>query len=440
MAQTSKLKDPSIQKALSTPTSLWIGLDWADKNHFLACYPADGSAKFTKELSQKPKELEAYFFELHQKYPHISVCVEQSRGPLIYALMKFDFITIYPINPRCLSDYRRSFKVSGAKSDPTDADLLADMGCKHNDRLRVLLPQDPITRSLALLGEHRRDLVQERTSHLNRLSSTLKAYYPLALELFGESLDASMAAAFLRRWPNLAAVKKAKPQTLRQFFYAHNSRSEKLITARLNAVASARPLSEDPALLKPMQRLALTTVQLIRSLNQSIAGYDKEMAVVFAQHANAALFKALPGAGPVLAPRLAAAFGTRHDAWASAQDMLSLSGVAPVLRQSGKQRTAHFRWVRPKFLHQTFVEFAKCSIGQCPWAALLYKHLLEKGKSRWMAIRIIAFKWIRILWCCWKDNTPYDEARYLRGLQKRQITLYQPLYAELPVDVRTTCE
>jgi hypothetical protein len=61
----------------------------------------------------------------------------------------------------------------------------------------------------------------------------------------------------------------------------------------------------------------------------------------------------------------------------------------------------------------------------------LYQALLERGQGRWQAIRVVAFKWLRILWRCWRDHTPYDEARYLRSLQKRGVNLYESLYQNL---------
>ena len=100
---------------------------------------------------------------------------------------------------------------------------------------------------------------------------------------------------------------------------------------------------------------------------------------------------------PALAPRLAAVFGTLQTNFPAASDLLCFSGVAPVRKQSGNQEVVHFRYARPIFLHQSLVEFAKCSLGQCAWARLLYEHELNNGKSKWMAIRKLAFKWIRIL-------------------------------------------
>ena len=101
-------------------------------------------------------------------------------------------------------------------------------------------------------------------------------------------------------------------------------------------------------------------------------------------------------------------------------------------KQSGNQKVIHFRYARPLFLHQTMVEFAKCSIGQCEWAKLLYEKERKNGKGQWAAIRIIAFKWVRILWRCWQDREAYDEVRYLRRLQQHGVALYAPLYEKLP--------
>jgi transposase len=140
----------------------------------------------------------------------------------------------------------------------------------------------------------------------------------------------------------------------------------------------------------------------------------------------------LPGCGPVLAPRLAAAFGTIRANFASADALLCFSGVAPVKKESGQLKVVQFRYARPIFLHQSMVEFAKCSLVKCAWARLLYEHQLSKGKKKWAAIRMVAFKWLRILWRCWQTRQPYDETTYLRSLQRDGVELYRSLYEGLP--------
>ena len=416
------------------PIVCWVGLDWADQKHCLVVRTSPTGPPKTNHVDQKPEKLDEFFLGLRTQHPQgrIAVAIEQSRGPVLYALMKYDFLVLYPINPRTLADYRRAFKLSGAKDDPLDADLLCELVCQHADRLRPLAVEDLATRKLRLLTEARRDFVGERTALSNRLGATLKCYYPLALELVGEDLSSLMAMALLRRWPNLAKLQAAKPATLRAFFYAHNSRSEDKIVARLEAIKKARPLTEDPALVEPLQLQMQRLGAHLCTVQQTIDQYDEKIRQVFATHTQAWLFAPLPGAGPVLAPRLAAAFGTIQANFQEALDLLCFSGVAPVRRQSGNQATVHFRYARPIFLHQSIVEFAKCSIGKCDWARLLYEHELKNGKSKWMAIRKLAFKWIRILWRCWQARQPYDEVKYLRSLQRDHVELYCSLYATIP--------
>lgn len=415
------------------PIGCWVGLDWADKKHCLAVR-APGQPPQTHFVEHKPAALDQFLLQLRAQHPQgrLGVCLEQSRGPVLYALLKYDFLALYPVNPRALADFRRAFAVSGAKDDPGDADLLAEMGQKHLERLRPLAVEDEATRQLRLLVEGRRTVVEDRTGLVNRLGATLKCYYPLALDLVGDDLASPMALEFLRRWPNLAKLQATKPAVVRAFCYAHNSRSEEKIQERLEAIKKAMALTSDPALLGPLQLQAQCLGQQLAAVQKSVAAYDEQIRVVFQGHSEAWLFRDLPGAGPVLAPRLAAAFGTMRNNFQSAGELLNLSGVAPVKRQSGQQKTVHFRYARPKFLHQSLVEFAKCSVGQCEWARLLYEDQLRQGKSKWGALRVVAFKWVRILWRCWRDGVAYDETKYLRSLQKRGVKLYESLYGPLP--------
>jgi transposase len=437
--QTNSVNSTPAAKP-AAPILCWVGLDWADKKHCLVVRGAPGAAAKKYLVDHKPETLDEWFLQLRKDHPQgrIAVAIEQSRGPVLYALMKYDFLALYPINPRCLADYRRAFKLSGAKDDPLDADLLCELVCLHADRLRALAVDDVPTRQLRLLVEARRVFVDDRTGFSNRLGAALKCYYPLALELAGQDLTTPMALDLLRRWPNLAKLQAAKPGTLRAFFYAHNSRSEDKITQRLEALKKAAPLTEDPALVEPLQLQMERLVQQLRSLNETIDQYDARIKMVFAQHSERWLFASLPGCGPVLAPRLAAAFGTIRANFESADGLLCFSGVAPVKKESGSLKIVHFRYARPIFLHQSIVEFAKCSIGQCEWARLLYEHQLSKGKSRWAAIRMVAFKWLRILWRCWQERQAYDEIKYLRSLQRDGVELYRSIYAGLsPLKVTT---
>ena len=127
----------------------------------------------------------------------------------------------------------------------------------------------------------------------------------------------------------------------------------------------------------------------------------------------------LPGAGPALEPRLIAALGTNRERFRSASNMASSFGIAPVTESSGNSRWVHWRWACSKFLRQTIHEWAGCSIRTCEWARAHYKRQRAKGNGHHAAVRSVAFKWIRILFRCWKDRVPYSEQRYMEALRKR---------------------
>ena len=427
--RTEKQNVPE-KKAPAKDIVLWIGIDWADQKHCLVTRSPEGLEAKLYWVDQKPHKLDDFFLELRQKHStgRIGIVLEQSRGALLYALLKYAFLRLYPVNPRCLASFRQAMAASGAKSDPPDADLLCELGCKHGERLRELELQDEATRQLVLLNEHRRGIVDEQTALTNQLGSALKCYYPLILELFEDDIVAPMALDFLERWPDLGALKKAKPGALRAFFRQHNSRSEEKIQQRIKAIGDAKPLTEDVAVIWPMQLLVETLIERLRAVQASIARYDERIKVVFAGHAKARVFESFPAVGPVFGPRLAAAFGTSLANFPDPYSMLCWSGVAPVQIQSGKTKVVNWRWARPTFLHQTFVEYARTSALFCPWAREFFKSRVEKGWSKFRIYRALAFKWIRIFWRCWRDNLPYDEAKYLAGLQKRGVQLYARLY------------
>lgn len=416
------------------PITCWVGLDWADKKHCLVVRTNPTGVPQKHLVEYKPEALDAWLLQLRQDHPkgRIAVAIEQSRGPVLYGLMKYDFLVIYPVNPRCLADYRRAFKISGSKDDPLDANLLCELVCLHADRLRALVVEDATVRKLRLLVEARRGFVEDRTGLTNRLEAVLKCYYPLALEVVGEDLATTMALDLLRRWPNLGKLQSAKPDTLRGFFYSHNSRSEDRIQERLQALRAAKPLTRDPALIGPLQLQMEQLVQQVRTVNRTIAAYDRQIKTTFAHYSEAWIFEALPGAGAAMAPRLAAVFGTVRANFPKAQDVLNFTGVAPVKKQSGNQELVQFRYARPIFCHQSIVEFAKCSLNKCEWARLLYEEQLRKGKTNWAAIRKVAFKWLRVLWRCWQEREAYDEIRYLRSLQREGVELFRSLYQPLP--------
>ena len=404
----------------------WVGVDWADQKHDFAARGADGSEE-RGTFSSRPEELHAWVARLRERFAGgpIVVAMEQSRGALRYALSRYDFLMLVPLNPRAVSAYRESLHLSGAKDDPVDAELIRNFAMAHLDKLRVWRADDVATRKLRLLVEHRRDLVAQRTSQLQALIAALKEYFPQALTWF--SPTSKRLRAFLAAWPTLEAAQRARTDALRKVIGSRLSgeRLEEILAA----IRSAVPLTTDSAVVEALALRVRSGVALLAVLDEQIQAHDEAISAVWSTHEDRELFESFPGAGAVFAPRLAAAFGSDRSRFSDAAEMQNYSGTSPVKVRSGKRETVHARWQRPVFLHQTFHEFAEASLPHSRWAAAFFRQQRERGASYRAAIRALAFRWIRVLYACWRDRTRYDEATYLAALERRGSPLQNRLAA-----------
>ena len=398
-----------------------VGIDWASEKHDVWLWDTATNENRHSVVKHTPEALTEWLGELQAKYPgrRIAVCLEQSRGALIYALMGHAFLALYSINPATLSRYRAAFSPSRAKDDPSDARLMAEVLRLHRDKLTVWKPDDEQTRTLALLNEGRRKAVDLRTKLILQLQAALKLYFPQAIEWVGVHLFHPLACDWLLKWPTLETLQKTRPQTVRAFYYAHNCRRPDQVESCLAAMATATPLTRDAAVITATRLMVQMLVKQLRTLHGSIAEYDQQIAQLFAKHPDAFIFEGLPGAGIALAPRLLSAFGTDRDRFPAPKDIQTYAGIAPVIERSGKQCWTHWRWNCPTFLRQTFHEFAKNSIPYSTWAKVYYELQKRRGKGHNAAVRSLAFKWMRIIHRCWRDRKPYDEALYLQTLKQR---------------------
>jgi len=407
----------------------FVAIDWADKKHYWKLVAAGSQKEEQGELDNTPEAAAVWAADLHERFggKPIAVCLEQSRGSLVYMLLKFPQLVLFPVNPKMAARFREAFHPSGSKGDPSDTAVLLTLLIRHRDQLRCLKPDTAETRLLQRLVEQRRLMVNEKTRQSNRLTACLKLHFPQILKWF-EDVSSPLVGALLERWPNLEQLQRAHEGTLRKFFHQQNCRSAERIQERIDAIRQAVPATTDAAVLGAEAMSARGFIKLIAALRAHITELDERIAKEFAAHPEIALYDGLPGAGAVLAPRLLVAFGTDRERFANAHQMECYSGIAPVTVASGQSEWIHFRWACPKFLRQTFHEFASHSINKSKWARAYYDLQMDKGKSHHAAVRALAFKWIRVLFRCWKNRSPYDEQVYWQSLQKRN----SPLKALLP--------
>ena len=408
--------------------AVFVAIDWADKKHVWALVKAGSPERKQGEIEAAPEAVETWVNELQARFPgqRIAVALEQKRGPLLCLLSKYNELVLYPVHPATVSRMRAALYPSSSKDDPRDADLLLDILLYHRKRLRRLDADTIETRKLQMLVEDRRNLVDQQTAHTHQLRARLKLYFPQAVRWLPE-LDSPLAADFLERWPTLPLLQKARLETIRNFFHQHNCRSEALLCQRLQEIPQAVVATEDAAVVDSGEAMVRALLELISVLRTHIAALDRLIAATAAVHPELPLVASLPGAGSAMEPRLIAALGTQRERFASASELQAFSGIAPVQQCSGQSQWIHFRWACPKFLRQTFHEWAGHSIAQSRWARAFYDAQIAKQKRHHAAVRALAFKWQRILFRCWKDRQPYDEDKYIEALRRRGSPLAEAL-------------
>jgi transposase len=398
-----------------------IGLDWADRKHFWEMRTADGKTQ-RGELDNTPEAIQIWAAELAQRFGGrpTAVALEQSRGGLIALLCKYPHLVLFPIHPNTVANYRKAFYPSGAKSDPGDRHLILELLVTHSDRFRRLQPDTVETRKLQFLCEERRKLVNHHTSEVQRLIGWLKQVFPQILQWFDDPATA-MVGALLLRWPTLQALQKASPKTLRKFFGQHNCRSAERIEERIAQIRQAVVATNDEALLQTALLCIQNSVAMLEILRAGIATFGQQIADVYREHPDRFIMESFPGAGPALEPRLIAAVGSMRDRFDCAGRLACFAGIAPVKESSGNAVWIHWRWICPKFIRQTFHEWAGCSIRTCGWAREYYDRQRSNQKGHHAAVRALAFKWIRIFFRCWRDRVPYSDELYLKALRKHDL-------------------
>ena len=263
-------------------------------------------------VEQKPEALHAWVAELRRRFPHgpIAIALEQSRGSLFYALMNYEFLRLYPIPPKALADYRKALYPSGGKDDPTDAQLLLEFLRKHPERFRPWVADDVQTRQLALLNEHRRQLVDDRTALTNRLTTLLKGYFPEALR-WAEDLRTPLAWDFLAQFPSLERAQQASRLDVLKVYRAHTRRPPEQLEALCDEIRTARPLTTDRAIIASSALMVEILVEQLRALGAGIERVEQQLGRLVCRPPRPPRFsRASPEPGKALAPRLLAAWGS----------------------------------------------------------------------------------------------------------------------------------
>ncbi len=409
-----------MNQKTGTPFTAYIGIDWASAKHDICLQEAGSEERVFERIAHTPEAIELWAQALYRRFGGpIAVALELSEGPIVSALEKYDFLVLFPLDPKRLARYREAFVPSGAKDDPTDAEFALDYLMRHPEKLKVLEPESVPMRKLRYLVEARDRIRGDQSRCVNRLVQALKQYYPQALVWFNEH-NTIVFCDFLKQWPTPSKARRARRARLERFFKQHNVRFARLIEERIQAIKAATPLTCDEAVVDAHRLQLEILVEQLRVTIHALKRFDEEIAAVAESLADyQLLFAPLPGAGKVIGPRLLAGFGEDRDRYQSAAQLQKRTGIAPITKRSGNSTWVHWRFQCSKFLRQTFIDFAGQTINKSAWAGAYYRQQRAKGASHNVAVRALAYKWIRVLYRCWQDRTPYDESKYLEALRRR---------------------
>jgi transposase len=388
----------------------WCGLDWSSRTHAVCVVEGSGSIRARFEVANTGTSFTGLVRRL-AKLRVAGVAIERPDGPLVEALLEAG-LSVYMVPPSMLKAIRARYGAAGAKSDPGDAFVLADLLRTDHHRLAPLMPDSPATKGLRALTRSRKDLVGARVALANQLLAQLGVCFPGAVGLFRD-LHSGVAAAFLRRYPTArraASLTETRLAAfLRRIHYCGRTPVAELLRRLAEAPAAVLGPEEDDA----RAACVLALVEAIQACQGRARELEAEIVERLEVHPDAHVFTSLPRAGHgVRAASLLAEIGDARARFPDPQSLMALAGAAPVTRASGKHRIVAFRWACDKKLRAAVIDFADDSRRASPWARSIYERSIARGHTHPHAVRILARAWLRVIWRCWQDGAAYDVAKH----------------------------
>jgi len=396
----------------------YAGIDWADTHHDALVIDEKGSQVGSLRVDHTPQgmsKLNAFLEQIIGTAPkeQMACIIETTHGLLIAHLLEAGW-PVYPVNPRTV-DRRRS--ASGAKTDTIDAYLLAKTGRADFADLHRLTPDSEKVAELKLLTRDQDALIQTQTRLVNQLTACLKAYYPVALEVFTK-VQQHTTLVFLQTYPTPQAAKSASTEQITQVLKKAGHPNPLAVAPKIVERLQQPHLQADAVITRTKSRLMLALVSQLLPLIEQIAQDDKEIDTLFLTHEDHEIFESLPRAGQRLAPRLLAEIGDDRKRYQDASSLQALGGTSPVLYQSGMYSKAHRRLGCIKPLRNALHQFAWQTTQSEAWARAYYQRKRAEGKSHTVAIRALANVWVRIIFAMWLHHRCYETATFEQAQQQ----------------------
>ena len=384
------------------------GIDWASEWHDVRIADADGGEKICQRRFAHDEAGICALIELLVCHRVQRVAIERPDGLLVGRLLAAG-ICVLAIHPNQIKAARDRVRAAAGKSDAFDSFVLCELARTDAHRFAALAPSGDETLALRALLRTREDLVQARVGLANQLRAHLDAFWPGATRIFAD-VDSQIALAFLERYPSPADARGLGPKRLEGFLARHGYCGRRPVGELLERLRSA-PQAVIGELEADARRAAvLGLVCALRPIVAQISELTSQIRGAVRAHPDGPIFLSVfrDPKSVICAAGLLAEIGDNRARYPHRDALAADGGQAPVAIESGKRRTAAFRWACDKRLRNHLAVLADSTRHWHPWAADIYQRARDRGCDHPHAIRILGRAWTRVLWRCWQDSVPYD--------------------------------
>jgi transposase len=395
------------------PGLIFVGVDWAEAHHDVHVQDEQGRKLGGGRLSEGVEGI-ARFHELAARHAadpgEVVIGIETDRGLFAAALIAAGY-QVFAVNPMSVSRYRDRHAVSGAKSDPGDAKVLADLVRTDRHNHRPAAGDSDLAEAVKVLARAHQSMIWSRRQHASRLRSALREYYPAALAAF-DDLTSGDAVEVLRAAPE-PALGAALSRTQITAALRRGGRQRRISerTAGIQAALRA-PQPQPPAVIAAaMGASARALVSVIAEMTTQITVLEERLAADFETHPDAEVVRSLPGLGTILGARVLGEFGDAPCRYATAKSRRNYAGTSPITRASGTRRVVLARHARNKRLADTIYLWAFAAITASPGARAFYDARRAAGDTHHQALRALGNHLVGILHGCLTRHAPYNETR-----------------------------
>ena len=397
----------------------FAGIDWASEEHAVCVVDPGGRIVQGRRYRHDERGIRALCERLVELEVEL-VAVERPDGLLIDRLLDHG-LRVIAVHPNQVAASRPRFSAAAGKSDGFDSFVLAELARTDHHRFRMLVPDSDQTKALRALTRARDDLVEARVALANELAAQLDCFWPGAKHIFAQ-IDSPIALAFLRRYPTPADARGLGPQRLQRFLARNHYCGRKPASELLHRLRSAADGRAQALETKARRQIVLALVAALQPLVEQIAQLTSEIRAALANHPDSEIFTSLfkDPKTAICPATFIAEMGDCRPRYPTKHALAADSGQAPVAKESGKTKRAHFRFACDHRLRNAFSTLADTSRHTNPWAADIYQRARARGATHPHAIRILGRAWAGVIWRMWHNHTPYDPA--LHGNYQRLIT------------------